>query len=124
LLKIIFTISPILLTTDIEVSEYDGQKPLVQFHYPLEMILTVLIGIRSANGRRSTGSRSCDGEEIGQALSLDPAAGRAAERAGSHKPAHGSGHGLGRRAGSGDDETVEVNSELKKLKFAMLRRPG
>ncbi len=87
-----------------------------QFHYSLEMTLTVLISIRSANGRQSTGSRSCDGEEIGQALSLDPAAGRPTERAGSHKPTHGSGHGLGWRAGPGDDETVEVNSELETLK--------
>jgi hypothetical protein len=84
------------------------------------MILTVLIGIRSANGRRSTGSRSCDGKEIRQTLSLDPAAGRPAERAGGHKPAHGSGHGLGRRAGPGDDETVEVNSELETLKVVKL----
>ncbi len=75
----------------------------------------MLIGIRSANGRWSTGSRSCNGEEIGQTLSLDPAAGRAAESAGGHKPTHSSGHGQGRRAGPGDDETVEVNSELEIL---------
>ena len=78
------------------------------------MILTVLIGIRSADDWRTSTSGSRDRKRIGQTLSLRPAVGRAAERAGRDHPADRSGHSQGGRARAGDDETVEVDSELNK----------